>query len=104
MAINERGKIFLYPVETQSSTGRRQVAAASRRAAVAAAEKEWVFIFWRGGEYCVRRLLNPADRERLGEPKWPDLSVKEIFKLAFGELLISDENHPIVQQLRGKKA
>ena len=105
MAITERGKVFLWPVESQSASGRRQAASASRRAAAAAAEKDWVFVFWAGGEFRVRRLREGADRDRLGEPKWPDLTVKEVCKLAFGESLIADDKHEIVQQLRrGRKA
>jgi hypothetical protein len=101
MAITERGKVFLWPIESQSASGRRQAASASRRAAAAAAEKEWVFVFWNSGEFRVRRLRNEVDRERLGEPKWPNLTVKEVCKMAFGELLITDNDHEIVRQLRG---
>jgi hypothetical protein len=38
----------------------------------------------------------------LGDPVWPELPFKEILRIAFRDNTISDLNHTIVQQLRGK--
>jgi hypothetical protein len=101
MAVNERGKPFLWPVETLSTSGRGQAAAASRRAAVAAAERDWIFVAWKGGEYQVRVLASEVDRARIGEPRWPDLTVKEVVKLALGDgKFIDSVDHPIIRKLR----
>ena len=37
-------------------------------------------------------------------PKWPELTAREIFDLAFGKRLIKDESHPLVQHLLGKQS
>jgi hypothetical protein len=101
MAVNERGKHFLWPVETLTASGRAQPAAASRRAAVAAAERDWIFIAWKTGEFQVRVLASEADRARIGEPKWPNLTVKEVLKLALSDgKFIDSIDHPIIRKLR----
>jgi hypothetical protein len=38
----------------------------------------------------------------LGEPKWPDLSFKELYRVAFEDRLIEDDQHPVVKELRGE--
>jgi hypothetical protein len=101
LAVNERGKYFLWPVETLSASGRAQPAAASRRAAVAAAERDWIFVAWKTGEYQVRVLASEADRARIGEPKSPDSTVKEVLKLALSDgKFIDSVDHPIIRKLR----
>lgn len=38
----------------------------------------------------------------LPEPKWPDKSFGEILEVAFKDKVIDNENHPVIQRLRGR--
>ena len=35
------------------------------------------------------------------EPEWPEISFKEILKIAFRENFIQTPDHPVIQRLRG---
>jgi hypothetical protein len=37
----------------------------------------------------------------LPEPKWPELTFKEILKVAFRDRIVDNLNHPIIQRLKG---
>ena len=38
----------------------------------------------------------------LGEPEWPDKPFRDIIKIAFGDHVIRDEEHPAVRELNGE--
>lgn len=38
----------------------------------------------------------------LPEPSWPETTLPELLKLAFGQRFIRDLNHPVLRQLRGE--
>ena len=39
----------------------------------------------------------------LGVPKWPELSMEQILKIAFKNRHITDLNHPVLRNLRGER-
>jgi hypothetical protein len=39
---------------------------------------------------------------QVAEPVWPDMTPREIIKIAFRDKLISDRDHPVLQRLRGE--
>jgi hypothetical protein len=41
--------------------------------------------------------------EGVAEPKWPEISLRELLRLAFGKgKLINSLDHPILKRLRGE--
>ena len=36
------------------------------------------------------------------DPTWPDLSFKELLRIAFKDRVVTDLNHPLVKRLRGE--
>jgi hypothetical protein len=45
--------------------------------------------------------LGTADAE-LPDPEWPELSFREILKMAFQDAMIDSIDHPAIRRLRGK--
>jgi hypothetical protein len=37
----------------------------------------------------------------LSEPEWPELSLRDLIKIAFKDRIISGPDHPVMQKLRG---
>jgi hypothetical protein len=99
LATNRLEKPFLWLVTTQSPTGRISDWYTSKLECAERAMTEWVQLVadQEAGVYQVCL----AD-ERLEEPKWPEQSFKEIFHMGFKRRWISDLNHPVFKQLRGR--
>jgi hypothetical protein len=70
----------------------------SARQAALLAEKQWISVRSNqqagGYEALVAEKTHP-------EPEWPDLTLNEVLKLAFGDRLILDVDHPVLRKLRG---
>jgi hypothetical protein len=92
------GGIFLWAVRLPSTDGRRDLWQASRENAAVAAMTDWVRVIpnLAAGMYDTRKAAIP-----LPEPEWPELSLSQLLKLAFGERDIRSVDHPIVRRLRG---
>jgi hypothetical protein len=72
------------------------------RSAAEAAEKaidHWVRITanMSSGAYDIDLAVG-----NLGEPKWPELSMLEILRIAFKDRLIDDYDHAVIRRLRGE--
>jgi hypothetical protein len=37
----------------------------------------------------------------MADPVWPDLSYQELVRIAFGDLMVTSIDHPVVKRLRG---
>jgi hypothetical protein len=98
-SITRQGVLFLWPIRLPGPDGRIDDWSRSALAAANEAKGQWVRV-------TSNRDLNAYDVEtasaRLPEPDWPDLSFKEILKIAFRDKVISDWNHPVLQRLRGE--
>jgi hypothetical protein len=96
-SVTTQGRLFLWPLKLPAPDGKSNVWHETAMEAARMASSAWVRIAadLSFGTYRVW----PA-KAVLDEPKWPNLTFKEIFRLAFQERLISDLNHPVVKRLR----
>ena len=96
--INRAGGVFLWPVRLPDATGRRSPWAESARRGAELAMRSWMRISANraAGEY---DLFEAA--AALPEPEWPELTFRELLRLAFREAMIDSIDHPAVRRLRG---
>jgi hypothetical protein len=94
----ENGGRLVFWVETGQNLLWRNRWNDSARHAVLLAEKQWISVPSNqqagGYEALVAEKTHP-------EPEWPDLTLNEVLKLAFGDRLILDVDHPVLRKLRG---
>ncbi len=99
LAIDRQGNIFLWPVPPMPEEGNDNPWNQSQREVAELAEDKWVRLTSNRAVGCYEPL------EALGEipePVWPDLSMDEILKIAFGSThVITDNEHPALQKLWG---
>lgn len=97
-AINRQGVLFLWPVRLADETGRLDAWNRSAHKAAQQAMKKWVRVSSNRslGAY---EIFTPA--RELPEPEWPEISFKEILKIAFGDYQINSLDHPVIKRLRG---
>jgi hypothetical protein len=63
------------------------------------AEESWVRVV---ADMSAGFYVPYAAQGELPEPAWPDMSLEELLRLAFGQRFIRDVNHPVLRQLRGE--
>jgi len=81
------------------SDGKEVVGVSSRKAAQLALTK-WVRVIWRKEQSAHDVLSAPGD---LGTPVWPEVGMRDILMVAFGETFtIWDAGHPVVKRLLGQ--
>jgi hypothetical protein len=99
LAINRQNDVFLWPVKLPRGDGRSNSWNESALAGAEAAENRWVRISanMTAGQYDVFQA-----QAELTDPTWPELSFKEILRLAFKDRFIKDADHPMLRQLRGE--
>jgi hypothetical protein len=97
--INRQGVVHLWPVNLPGPDGK--VLEWHRSAATAAerAMEHWVRVTANMslGAYEIFKAS-----AAIPEPTWPDLSFKELLRIAFKDRLVTDLNHPLVKRLRGE--
>jgi hypothetical protein len=103
LAINRAGELFLWKIRAPADQGGGNKSARkwqqSAMDGVNYAKSHWIRIFAKtdAGRYqiCTANI-------DMAEPVWPDLSMREILKLAFGDYYISSMDHPAIAKLRGQ--
>ena len=98
-AINKHGTVFLWPV---SSPRRQRPYPPDRRhrsPVRGAGQNPWVKMHWEPdlGGYEMQRAKGD-----LGEPQWPDKSLRDLIELAFRHHLIDRPDHPVIRELAGE--
>lgn len=99
LAVSRQGAWFLWPVPELGIEGRETAWATSMRMAAAKAETHWVRIIanMAQGAYDVHSAPGA-----LGNPAWPDKTLRDILAVAFGEsFIIRDAGHPVIKRLMG---
>ena len=98
-AITRHGDVFLWPVRLPGADGRSNYWHESMAAAAELAMTKWVRISANmlSGRYDVFEATGA-----IPEPEWPDLSFRDLLKLAFGQRYIDDYDHAILKALRGE--
>lgn len=99
LAVSRQGAVFLWPVPEPTLDGRENAWWTSARIAAEKAEREWTRMVANMSQGAYDVYVAPGV---LGEPVWPDKSLGEIIKVAFGEkFIIRDGAHPVVSRLLG---
>ena len=98
LTVTRGGGVFLWPVPLPGPDGRRNPWHDAAERAALEATRRWVRVKpnMGAGTYDV-----DAAAAEIAEPEWPDLEMRELLRLAFGERLIADLEHPVVRRLRG---
>jgi hypothetical protein len=100
LAINRQGVVFFWPVRLPSPDGKDLDWWRSAREAAAMAVDNWVRVranMSLGGYDIFKAESIEA------EPKWPELGLWDLVKIAFKNNLIDRPDHPTIDRLRGRK-
>lgn len=98
LAVNRQGTPFFWPLRLPSTEGRSDTWSASALEAAQMAMHRWVRItpdISLGG-YTLYHA------ELAVEPVWPELSMRELLRIAFKDRYIDTLDHPVLRQLRGE--
>jgi len=97
-AINRQGVVFLFPVRLPAPDGKILQWHRSAAQAAELATKKWV-------RMRANLSLGAYDifeaAASIPDPTWPELSLNEIFRIAFRDRLITDPDHVVIKRLRG---
>lgn len=98
-AITKQGVLSLLPVRLPGTDGRLDEWNRSLMEAVERAKRKWIRISanMHLGAYEVFEAT-----ANLPDPEWPQLSFKEILRLAFKDRFINTPDHPVIRKLRGE--
>lgn len=100
LAVDSAGspRVIPQPIVDQSLT-RAILWTTTMLDAIERAETEWVRIEsnMESQQYIVIVAVND-----LGEPTWPNQSMEQLIEAVFQGRIISDVNHPLIQQLQGR--
>lgn len=93
------GGIFMWPLTLPSEAGRENSWITSAHTAAVIAETKWIRMQSNraSGSYDV------VTSSFIPDPIWPDISLQDLLKIAFGGgLLIDKDDHPVIQKLLGR--
>lgn len=98
-AINRQRVLFLWPIRLPDEEGRIDSWSESAYEIAGMAVDGWVSPSANRDAGLYEAIIPEAT---LDDPTWPDLSLREIIKLAFKGREIDNEDHPVVQRILGK--
>jgi hypothetical protein len=98
-SMTRQGALFLWPFNLPRPDGRVDEWTRTGMEALQYATKSWVRVYANMGVggYEVAQATAP-----LPDPEWPDLTLREILRIAFRERLIDSQDHPVLRRLRGE--
>lgn len=98
--INRRGTLALWPVRlpTEGSNRNLRVAETAMRAAEEA-KSLWVRVQW---DADVSGYSYARAKGDIGDPQWPDKSMRDLLEIAFRLNLIDRADHPVIRELAGE--
>ena len=99
-SINRQGVVFLWLIRLPGPDGRLNGWSRSALEAAERAKDRWIRVQPNMSLGGYEVFEAPAD---LPNPDWPDLSFRELLRIAFKDKLIGDWDHPVLQRLRGEK-
>ena len=99
--VNRQGTLFLWPLRQADASGKIDEWSQSALEACSLATDAWT----RVTANVNRGAYDPSTpvHADLGVPKWPELSMEQILKIAFKNRHITDLNHPVLRNLRGER-
>lgn len=99
LCISRTGVCFLWPVPLPPADGRENAWHKTARSAAEIAEKNWTRLIPSMGAGCYDIFTAPSG---MADPVWPEGSLTEMFKAAFGNgRFINSIEHPVIQRLLG---
>jgi len=96
--VNRANDLFIWRVKLPGSDGRSNTWTDSALQIAKAAETTWCRMVSDTANGIYTHYEPTAE---LPDPKWPELSFKEIVKLAFRGRMIDSLDHPVIRELRG---
>jgi hypothetical protein len=100
LCINRSNSLFLWHVPLPTADGRENAWHKTARDIAVLAETQWVRMAANMSAGCYDVFIAPPG---LSEPIWPEQSLSDLLRIAFGGgRLIDDANHPVLNRLRGQ--
>jgi hypothetical protein len=100
LAITQQGTPFLWPVPLPTGDRKENSWSVTAREAAIHAETDWVRVTANMDAQAYDVYIAQS---ATAEPIWPDMSMGELLKLAFGNgRLIESLDHPVIQRLLGR--
>ncbi len=97
--MSRRDVLFLWPAKLPEADGAGRAWHTSALEIAEEAKKSWVRMVSDrdAGSYAMH-----VAKGDLGEPTWPDLSLKDLIRLAFKERYIDTPHHDVIRELNGE--
>ena len=96
--VNRANDVFLWRIKLPGPDGRSNSWTESALEIARGAESTWCRM---KADMSNGIYSHWVSTESLPDPKWPDLSFREIIKLAFRGRMIDSLDHPVIRELRG---
>lgn len=97
-AISKSGELFLWPLKLPKKDGRDNQWFQSARAAAEMAKNNWINV---KADHTMKMYKVKKAEGDIPEPEWPTISFDKIMKKVSSFYLIDNENHLVIQRLRG---
>jgi hypothetical protein len=98
-AVTRYDEVFLWPIRVlEDGENNKWVSSAHKGAEMA--QKQWACIH-SGKKQGRKEYLVDTVAKFNHEPKWPNKTFMELFKMATGDATIDSPDHPVVKKLRG---
>jgi hypothetical protein len=98
-AVNRQGVITLWPCPLPGHDGRTNAWHETAIQAAELAKTRWVRVV---SDMSLGGYQPFAAVAELPEPEWPDRAFGDLLRLAFGDRLIDQADHPVIKRLRGE--
>jgi hypothetical protein len=98
-SVTVRGEVFVWPLRLPGADGRLDEWGQSALNAAETARTRWLRVFTIPGSTGYKCQ---AAKGNLPEPRWPELSPEELFRIAFRNHFVNDLDHPVLKRLRGE--
>jgi hypothetical protein len=98
-AVSRQGVAFLWPIKLPGPDGR---VSAWHRSAMEAAEQarsEWTRVY---ADMSLGAYRIEVATSCTAQPRWPDLPLREVLRVAFRDNVIASWGHPVLRRLRGE--
>jgi hypothetical protein len=97
-AVTSKGRVFLFPAEQPNKMGELHTVARNYHVICRAAREQWTRMWWDDSERIHKTQHLDHDRA----PVFPDKEYKELVKLAFGDIMITTPDHPVIRYFKGE--
>ncbi len=100
LGISRQGSLFIWPISTPNSSGFLDPYSESATDIVVLGKSSWCRIRTNIEAQCYESFVPEF---QMAEPEWPEMSLEDIFNIAFKDRYIDSEDHPVILSLLGKE-